>query len=79
MQEYTRETAIALLQAKAHALAESGQNRYPRRADFSEREVIAIKAFLGAWPRALEKAGVKPMHEGSADERFQISEKRNDP
>ena len=34
--------------------------RYPQRSDFSEDEVVAIKAFLGPWPRALEAAGVKP-------------------
>ena len=33
--------------------------RYPKRSDFSEKEVVAIKAFLGPWPRALEAAGVK--------------------
>ena len=27
---------------------------------FDEREVVAIKAFFGPWPRALEAAGVKP-------------------
>ena len=26
---------------------------------YAEKEVVAIKAFLGPWPRALEKAGVK--------------------
>lgn len=37
-----------------------GLERYPRRSDFTDREVVAIKAFLGPWPRALEAAGIKP-------------------
>ena len=39
---------------------EQGLSRYPQRSDFEEREVVAIKAFLGPWPRALEAAGIKP-------------------
>ncbi|MBE6850668.1 MAG: hypothetical protein E7504_02860 [Ruminococcus sp.] len=48
------------MQEKYAQLCADGEMRYPKRADFSEREVVAIKAFLGPWPRALEAAGVKP-------------------
>lgn len=44
----------------ARTLAARGEERYPRRGDFSDREVEAIKAHLGPWPRALEAAGLKP-------------------
>lgn len=33
--------------------------RYPKKADFSESEVAAIKSYFGPWPRALEAAGIK--------------------
>lgn len=56
----TREDALALLQEKRRALEDAGEARYPRRADFSPEQVVAIKAFLGPWPRALEAAGIKP-------------------
>lgn len=52
----TREDCIALLR-QMHARI--GTDRYPRRSDFSEREVVAVKAHLGPWPRALEAAGIK--------------------
>ena len=60
----TREDCIALLRARNEELLASGEDRYPRRSDFSEHEVVAIKAFLGPWPRALEAAGIKPPREG---------------
>lgn len=56
----TKEDSIRLLQEKQTLLKEQGEERYPRRSDFSDREVVAIKAFLGPWPRALETAGIKP-------------------
>ena len=59
MNPYTREQVILLLQEKAAQLQSRGDARYPKRSDFSESEVSAIKAFLGPWPRALEKAGLK--------------------
>ena len=59
--KYSTETAIALLREKAQALKEAGETRCPCRGDFSEEEVVAIKAFLGPWPRALEQAGLKPV------------------
>ena len=57
---YTRESAIALLTGMQAALNAAGEDRYPRRSEFTDEEVNAIKAFLGPWPRALEKAGLKP-------------------
>lgn len=56
----TKEDCLVLLQCKYARLVEEGESRYPQRSDFSEREVVAIKAFLGPWPRALESAGIKP-------------------
>ena len=55
----TREDCLRLLREKYHTLQEDGEDRYPKRSDFTEREVVAIKAYLGPWPRALEAAGVK--------------------
>lgn len=46
--------ACRLLAEKAAALG-----RLPTRADFSEPDVVFIKAHLGPWPRALEAAGLK--------------------
>lgn len=57
--KYCREDCIALLREKQEQLRQSGESRFPQRADFSAEEVIAIKAFLGPWPRALEAAGLK--------------------
>ncbi len=55
-QKLTKQDCIELLVCKHTAL---GGARYPKRDDFSEREVVAIKAHLGPWPRALEAAGIK--------------------
>ncbi|MBR6740574.1 MAG: hypothetical protein IKM04_05875 [Clostridia bacterium] len=59
--KYTKEDCIVLLKSKYSQL---GHSRFPCRADFSEDEVVAIKAFLGPWPRALEAAGIKPPRDG---------------
>lgn len=56
---YDREICKRLLADKYADLLSSGQERFPRRSDFSEPEVVAIKAYLGPWPRALEAAGIK--------------------
>jgi len=58
MEKYTREDAVLLLKAKYLELG-----RYPKRSDFSETQVVAIKAHLGPWPRALEAAEIKPPHD----------------
>ena len=58
--KYTKEDCLCLLSEKYRELQAQGLSRYPQRSDFSEREVVAIKAFLGPWPRALEAANIKP-------------------
>lgn len=63
----TRDECIALLVKKQNELTALGESRFPRRSDFSEPEVVAIKAFLGPWPRALEAAGLK---EARSDDRI---------
>ena len=68
MEKLTREDAVRLLRDRAETLAQAGETRFPKRSDFTEREVVAIKAFLGPWPRALEAAGLKaPRSDGRAD------------
>ncbi|MBR3929862.1 MAG: hypothetical protein IKJ65_12780 [Clostridia bacterium] len=37
--------------------------RIPLKTDFEEIDRARIKAFLGPWPRALEKAGLKQVKE----------------
>ncbi len=64
----TRSDCIALLQEMQEKLHTQGENRYPKRSDFTQQEVVAIKAFLGPWPRALEAAGIKPPKEGRTEE-----------
>ena len=58
--KYKKEDCILLLQNKYRELQAEGLSRYPQRSDFEDREVVAIKAFLGPWPRALEAACIKP-------------------
>ncbi|MGM9680381.1 MAG: hypothetical protein ACI3XR_02630 [Eubacteriales bacterium] len=60
MAAYDRETCIRLLRDMQDRLEKQGEERYPRRSDFSEEQVVAIKAYLGPFPRALEAAGLKP-------------------
>ena len=61
--KYNKEDCLILLQNKYQELQKEGLSRYPQRSDFEDREVVAIKAFLGPWPRALEAAGIKPPRE----------------
>ncbi len=63
--KYTRDDAIALLTKKHTELLIAGDDRYPRRGDFSDDEAAAIKAHLGPWPRALEAAELKPPRDGN--------------
>ena len=35
--------------------------RLPHKVDFDDLSRVKIKAALGPWPRALEKAGLKPV------------------
>lgn len=67
--KYNKEDCLVLLNDKYNELKERGFTRYPQRSDFSEREVVAIKAFLGPWPRALEAAGIKPPRDDDRAER----------
>ena len=57
--KYQKEDCILILKNKHSELLSAGEARYPQRSDFSEAEVVAIKSFLGPWPRALEAAGIK--------------------
>ena len=57
--KYNKEDCLVLLNEKYKELQSQSIERYPQRSDFSDREVVAIKAFLGPWPRALEAAGLK--------------------
>lgn len=67
--KYKKEDCILLLQNKYKELKAEGLSRYPQRSDFEDREVVAIKAFLGPWPRALEAAGIKPPRDEDRSER----------
>lgn len=70
---YTKESCIALLCAKAAELRAAGETRFPQRSDFNEREVVAIKAHLGPWPRALETAGLK---DARSDDRLEKNKEK---
>ena len=67
-EKLTRDDCLSLLAGKQKELNDSGLARFPQRSDFSDYEVMSIKAFLGPWPRALEAAGVK---EPRGDDRLQ--------
>ena len=67
--KYKKEDCILLLQNKYRELQAEGLSRYPQRSDFKDREVVAIKAFLGPWPRALEAAGIKPPRDDDRPQR----------
>ena len=56
MSDFNEQKCISLLKDKYSELKEE---RFPKKDDFLSEEVVAIKAFLGPWPRALEKAGIK--------------------
>lgn len=63
-----------MLCAMQENLQKRGDMRLPKRSDFSDEEVVCIKAFLGPWPRALERAGLKPV--ASRDKQKKRLEKR---
>lgn len=54
-EKLTKEDCIILLQNKFKE-----KNELPKKSDFTDFQVMMIKSFLGPWPRALEKSGVKP-------------------
>lgn len=68
-EKYNKESCLKLLSDKYASLCESGESRYPKRSDFAEDEVVAIKAHLGPWPRALEAAGIKEPRDDDRKER----------
>lgn len=68
MEKRDREYCIMLLRDMQMSINSSGDRRYPRRSDFCDSDVCAIKAHLGPWPRALEAAGLKPPR---SDDRLQ--------
>lgn len=67
--KYKKDDCVILLNNKYKELQEQGVKRYPQRSDFEDREVVAIKAFLGPWPRALEAAGIKPPRDDDRPQR----------
>ena len=67
-EKLTRDDCLCLLRQKQTELQENGLTRFPQRSDFSDYQVMSIKAFLGPWPRALEAAGLK---EPRGDDRLQ--------
>ena len=67
--KYNKEDCLVLLNEKYRELQSQGLDRYPQRSDFGDREVVAIKAFLGPWPRALEAAGIKPPRDDDRPQR----------
>jgi len=67
-EKLTRDDCLDLLIKKQAELHNNGLTRFPQRSDFSDYEVMLIKAFLGPWPRALEAAGIK---EPRGEERLQ--------
>ena len=67
-EKLTREGCLSLLKDKQKELNDSGVTRFPKRSDFTDYEVMFIKAFYGPWPRALEAAGIKEVR---GDDRLQ--------
>ena len=67
--KYNKEDCLVLLNEKYKELQSQSIERYPQRSDFEDREVVAIKAFLGPWPRALEAAGIKPPRDDDRPQR----------
>ena len=57
--KYSKELCVSMLRSK---FDEAGE--YPKKSDFTQEEVMAIKSFLGPWPRALEAAGIKEPRDG---------------
>ena len=76
MSKYDAAHCVALLRDKHAALLAAGIERYPRRADFSEEQVVAIKAHLGPWPRALEAAGIKPPRDANGERAERLRQRR---
>lgn len=75
----SKEECIKLLTQKAQEIKGSGQTRLPKRSDFDNLQVMAIKAFFGPFPRALEAAGLKAPREDAEQKRLEkrLKAKRN--
>lgn len=69
-QEKTNQ-ALKLLQDKYTEL-----KRLPKKSDFDSKTVCFIKQKLGAWPRALEIAGLKIPKEITAKEKTKIKREK---
>ncbi|MCQ2539213.1 MAG: hypothetical protein MJ114_02065 [Acetatifactor sp.] len=65
--------ATEQLQAKYRELG-----RLPKKDDFDDVTRSRIKAFLGPWPRALEKAGLKEIHKPDSVPTFTKSKVRTE-
>lgn len=63
--------AIELLKNKANELG-----RLPKKADFTSEEICYIKAKLGPWNRALERAELKEVSPHYLEKKQKIVEKR---
>lgn len=74
--KYKKEDCVRLLLFKREELLRLGSDRLPQRSDFENDEVAAIKAFLGPWPRALEKAGLKEPRDGDRLEKNREKRRR---
>ena len=71
--KYSKELCISMLCEMQEKISLSGGTRLPRRSDFSDEEVVAIKAHLGPWPRALEAAELK---EKRCDDRAELKREK---
>ncbi len=63
--------AIMLLKSKFHEVG-----RLPKKSDFDSETVCFIKQKLGAWNRALERAGLKEPPEISAKDKSRLKRER---
>ena len=79
MEKNGKAEAVRMLCEKQAALRSSGIDRLPQRRDFSDAEIMYIKAHLGAFPRALEAAGLKPRDPAHSQKQLEkrIRAKRN--
>ena len=82
-EKLTRGECLGLLCEMAAKLKADGQDRYPRRSDFTEMQVVYIKAYFGPWPRALEAAEIKPMRDDdrkrkNLEKRIRAKRRRNE-
>lgn len=63
--------AVGLLREKEQELG-----RLPKKEDFDEVTRSRIKAFLGPWPRALEKAGLKEVKKPISQKKKRAGKRR---